>query len=89
MWYSLGRFFIEGLRTDSLMIGTLRVSQVLAAVCVVVSTTLLIIFLSKVKRMGRDYKLYCNTEESKLLLAQAEQKNNKSSKNESEENSNG
>ena len=89
IWYGAGRFFIEGLRTDSLMIGTLRVSQVLAAVCVVVSTTLLIIFLSKVKRMGRDYKLYCNTEESKLLLAQAEQKNNKSSKNESEENSNG
>ena len=91
IWYGTGRFFIEGLRTDSLMIGTLRVSQVLAAVCVVVSSILLAVSLSKVKRMGRDYKLYCDTEESKLLLAQAEQKNNKSksSKNESEENSNG
>lgn len=28
--YGLGRFWIEGLRTDSLMIGTFRVSQVLA-----------------------------------------------------------
>jgi hypothetical protein len=38
--------------------------------------------------MGRDYKLYCDTEESKLLLAQADAKN-KTQKNESEENSNG
>ena len=34
-WYGLGRFFIEGLRTDSLMLGTMRVSQLLAALCVI------------------------------------------------------
>ncbi len=34
MWYGLGRFFIEGLRTDSLMFMGLRVSQVVAAVSV-------------------------------------------------------
>ena len=78
IWYGLGRFFIEGLRTDSLMIGTLRISQVLAAVCVVVCTVLLIVFSSRVKRMGRDYKLYCDTEESRLLLAQADALNAKS-----------
>lgn len=71
-WYGLGRFFIEGLRTDSLMIGTLRASQVLAAVCVVGSVVLLIVCGSKVKRMGRDYVLYCNSKESKELLAQAD-----------------
>lgn len=27
IWYSFGRFFIEGMRTDSLMLGSLRVSQ--------------------------------------------------------------
>jgi len=33
MWYSLGRFFIEGMRTDSLMLlGTIRVSQLLSVV---------------------------------------------------------
>lgn len=34
-WYGLGRFFIEGLRTDSLYIfGTdIRVSQLLALIC--------------------------------------------------------
>ena len=31
-WYGLGRTFIEGLRTDSLYWGSLRVSQILAAV---------------------------------------------------------
>lgn len=30
IWYSFGRFFIEGMRTDSLYIGPLRVSQLLA-----------------------------------------------------------
>lgn len=29
-WYGLGRFWIEGLRTDSLMLGPVRVSQLLA-----------------------------------------------------------
>ncbi|MDQ5983176.1 MAG: Phosphatidylglycerol--prolipoprotein diacylglyceryl transferase [Eubacteriales bacterium SKADARSKE-1] len=44
-WYSAGRFFIEGLRTDSLMIpgSGIRVSQVLAAVAVLVCGLLLII----------------------------------------------
>ena len=36
-WYGLGRMFIEGLRTDSLYIGStgIRVSQLLAALCFV------------------------------------------------------
>ncbi|MCO6541751.1 MAG: prolipoprotein diacylglyceryl transferase [Lactobacillus sp.] len=32
LWYSLGRFFVEGMRTDSLYWGALRVSQVLSVV---------------------------------------------------------
>lgn len=32
--YSIGRFFIEGLRTDSLMIGPLRVAQVISLVLI-------------------------------------------------------
>lgn len=35
MWYGAGRFVIEGLRTDSLMWGGVRVSQAVALVCVV------------------------------------------------------
>lgn len=36
--YSLGRFFIEGLRTDSLMIGPLRIAQVVSLVAIVLSS---------------------------------------------------
>ena len=32
MWYGAERFFVEGLRTDSLMVGSFRISQVIAAV---------------------------------------------------------
>ena len=31
-WYAFGRFFVEGMRTDSLFIGPLRVSQILSLV---------------------------------------------------------
>lgn len=79
-WYGLGRFFIEGLRTDSLMIGTLRVSQVLALVCFVVSVILLITIGLKVKRMGTEYQLYKDTEESKMLIRESEERNEKGRK---------
>lgn len=42
-WYGLGRVWIEELRTDSLMLGNLRVSQILAAVCIVVSLVMIIL----------------------------------------------
>ncbi len=42
-WYGLGRFFIEGLRTDSLMSGSLRTSQVVALVSFVGAVALLLI----------------------------------------------
>ncbi len=74
IWYGAARFFIEGIRTDSLTIGTLRVSQALSAVICVGSIIALIIILSKVNRMGREYKLYVDTAESKALIAEADQK---------------
>ncbi len=69
-WYGLERFFVEGLRIDSLMVGTLRISQVVAAVCVVVSVVLLCIGFAWVKRMGRDYVLYCDSKECRQMLAE-------------------
>lgn len=77
-WYGLGRSVIESLRTDSLVIGHIRVSQALAIVLVVASLAALIIASFKVKRMGVDYTLYCNTEESKVLLAEVEKQRAKS-----------
>ena len=44
IWYGLGRMIIEGLRTDSLYIGSsnIRVSQLLSCVIVVVCTAIMI-----------------------------------------------
>lgn len=54
VWYSACRFFIEGLRTDSLIIpGTsLRVSQVIAAACVVAGIILLVLFRHRTSLTG-------------------------------------
>lgn len=41
-WYGLGRFFIEGLRTDSLYIGGFRVSQLLSLVLFIGSIGLMV-----------------------------------------------
>ena len=45
MWYGLGRVFIEGLRTDSLYLGStgIRVSQLLSALLVVLGAVILAI----------------------------------------------
>jgi len=32
VFYSIGRFFIEGMRTDSLMLGPLRMAQVISLI---------------------------------------------------------
>ncbi|EAE0906464.1 prolipoprotein diacylglyceryl transferase [Listeria monocytogenes] len=42
IWYSFGRFFIEGMRTDSLMWGNFRVSQVLSLLLIVLSIGIII-----------------------------------------------
>lgn len=54
VWYGLGRFFIEGLRTDSLMLGNMRISQLVAGICVVVGIICIIILRSKYKETSDD-----------------------------------
>lgn len=66
-WYGLGRFFIEGLRTDSLYLGKIRVSQLVAGTCVLVSVILIIVFRNMIKRNG-NYKFFYQTEVSKAQL---------------------
>lgn len=68
-WYGLGRFFIEGLRTDSLYFGNIRISQLIAGTCVLVSIILIIIFRGMVRRSG-DYKFFYETDLSKQQLAE-------------------
>lgn len=49
-WYGFGRMFIEGLRTDSLYVGTVRISQFVAFVTFVVASALLVVMLSLARR---------------------------------------
>ena len=43
VWYGLGRFVIEGMRTDSLMLGPIRVSQALSLILVLVGVVLVLV----------------------------------------------
>ncbi len=38
LWYGLGRYWIEGLRADSLYIGPLRISQIVALISIILGT---------------------------------------------------
>ncbi len=64
VWYGFGRFFIEGLRTDSLYLlesvfgQTIRVSQLVAAVCVIAGTVLLIVLTKKAKYNSLENEAY-------------------------------
>ena len=54
IWYGLGRFVIEGMRTDSLMFVGLRVSQWVSIAIIILGATLL--YLRK-QRPEADYKM--------------------------------
>lgn len=80
-WYGLGRFFVEGLRTDSLMWGSVRVSQALGGVLFIVAAGLMLfIFLRGRKPMTLEYiegqkkprftlGRYVDTKESRARIA--------------------
>lgn len=58
-WYGFGRMFIEGLRTDSLMIGVFRVSQLVGFACFIVGSALLIrgfILARRAECLTQDYE---------------------------------
>ena len=42
VWYSIGRFFIEQLRTDSLMIGSFKMAQVASIIMIVVGIIIIV-----------------------------------------------
>lgn len=65
-WYGLERFFVEGIRTDSLMAGKFRVSQLVAAVSFIAAIALFAVFKILAKKRG--WVLYVNTDGSKELM---------------------
>lgn len=69
VWYGAGRAVIEGLRTDSLMLGSIRISQMLSIIGVVVALVVWALVRTKVRQSeDPDYlKLYVNTEEAEQI----------------------
>jgi phosphatidylglycerol---prolipoprotein diacylglyceryl transferase len=47
VWYGIGRFLIEGLRTDSLMFFSIRISQIVALISAFAGIAAIIIFSKK------------------------------------------
>lgn len=80
-WYGAGRFVFEGLRTDSLMLGQLRISQLVAALCVAFAVLAIIIIRGRIRRSG-EYVFYKDTEESKEFIARYEESLKKNKKSE-------
>lgn len=62
IWYGFGRFIIEGLRTDALMLGAVRVTQWLMLIACIAGAVLLIIGLktAKAKNNPENQKVYEN-----------------------------
>ena len=83
-WYGLGRMFIEGLRTDSLYVGStnLRVSQLLAGTCFL----LVVIFLvyDKIFREHDPEDLYVNVVARRNAEAAAQEPESASERMDSE-----
>ena len=71
-WYGLGRLFIEGLRTDSLYLGStnIRISQLVALVCIVLSLFALVWGTVRARAAGVT-TLYTKTENGKWMMTDA------------------
>lgn len=72
-WYGLGRMMIESLRTDSLMIGHLRISQLVAGLCVVFAIAAIIYMRNKI-RVDGEYIFYKDTEDFKQMILRTDEK---------------
>lgn len=69
-WYGAERAVVEGLRTDSLMLGNMRISQFVAVVTCIAALITLFLIRSRIRRSNDpEYmKLYVHTEEAAQIL---------------------
>lgn len=81
-WYGFGRGFIEMLRTDSLMLGNIRVSSLLSFIICIIAGTLLVIFLKRSSIRSQEV-IYSQVFEEDLEENQQEaEKNSEAEENE-------
>ena len=65
MGYGICRFIVEALRTDSLMIGPLKISQVVALGCIILAAALMIYNRVRIAK-GVEPKLHPITKPQKV-----------------------
>lgn len=70
-WYGFGRGFIELLRTDSLMLGNIKVSSLLSFVLCIASASILIYMLNKYRnKTAEQYSGLFVEQEQKVMLSE-------------------
>ncbi len=84
VWYSLGRFFIESLRTDSLMVGKYKMAQIISILTIIISIILFIIITIK----KEEKPVIEETKKDKKKKKKKKKKKNKKDKIEKEETNN-
>ena len=62
IWYSVARFIIEKMRTDSLMLGNFKIAQIMSIVLLIIGV-ILFIYYKRIKKVGPFDKLYNKDEE--------------------------
>lgn len=72
LWYGAGRGWIEGLRTDSLYVGSIKISQVIAIASAVLALIMIIYFKLAAKKENKP--LYVNTDISREQIKEFEKK---------------
>lgn len=56
IWYGFGRMLIEGLRTDSLMLGSFRISQLVGLVSVILGIVLMVLYSTAARKRAAEQK---------------------------------
>ena len=57
IWYSTARFIIEGKRTDSLMLGNIKIAQLVSVIMIIIGI-ILFIYYKKIKKVSTFEQLY-------------------------------
>lgn len=64
IWYSVGRFIIEAMRTDSLMLGSFKMAQIISILLIIVGILMLVLC----KKGTRFDNLYKDKEKNEILF---------------------
>jgi phosphatidylglycerol:prolipoprotein diacylglycerol transferase len=53
IWYGIGRVYIESLRTDSLMLGNIKVAQLISILSIIIGIVILVISIIRTNKESK------------------------------------